>query len=83
MAAAIKVTYRKSAIGSSQRQRATLRSLGLRRLGQSRVVPDTPVFRGMIQRVRHLVATEPVQLPDESHEAAAGPSPAATIEAGA
>lgn len=62
MAAGLKVTYRKSAIGSRQSQRATLRSLGLRRLGQSRTVPDTPVFRGMIARIRHLVAVEPVAL---------------------
>ncbi len=60
MAAALRITYRKSAIGSRRSQRATLRSLGLRRLGQSRTVPDTPVFRGMIAQVRHLVSVEPV-----------------------
>lgn len=60
-AAMLKVTYRKSAIGHRQDQRATLRSLGLRRLHQSVVVPDTPVMRGMIQKVRHLVAVEVVE----------------------
>ncbi|MEW6045711.1 MAG: 50S ribosomal protein L30 [Bacillota bacterium] len=54
----LKVTYRKSVIGHPQDQRATLRSLGLKRLNQSVVVPDTPVTRGMIAKVRHLVVVE-------------------------
>lgn len=64
----VRVSYRKSAIGHRRDQRATLRSLGLRRLNQSVVVPDTPVTRGMIQKVRHLVAVEPVEANDEAGE---------------
>ena len=58
--AKLKVTQVRSEIGSKQNQRATLRSLGLRKIGQSTVRPDTPVFRGMIHTVRHLVRVEEV-----------------------
>ena len=51
----IKVTQRKSAIGRPQRQRDTLRGLGLRKLNQSRILDDTPAVRGMINKVSHLV----------------------------
>jgi large subunit ribosomal protein L30 len=51
----IRLTQRKSRNGSDQRQLATLRSLGLRRIGQTVEVPDTPQIRGMIAKVRHLV----------------------------
>ena len=51
----IKVTQRKSAIGRPQRQRDTLRGLGLRKLNQSRILDDTPSVRGMINKVSHLI----------------------------
>ncbi|MEC9465145.1 MAG: 50S ribosomal protein L30 [Myxococcota bacterium] len=51
----IKVTQRKSVIGRPQRQRDTLRGLGLRKLNQSRILDDTPAVRGMINKVSHLV----------------------------
>ena len=56
----LKVTQVKSKIGGTSTQRDTLRSLGLRRIGQSVVKPDRPEFRGMIQTVRHLVRVEEV-----------------------
>jgi len=56
----VRVTYVKSAIGYDQRQKATVRSLGLRRLGDSVIVPDNGAIRGMIAAVVHLVAVEPV-----------------------
>jgi large subunit ribosomal protein L30 len=49
------VTQRRSRNGSDQRQRDTLRSLGLRRIGQSAEHEDTPQIRGMIAKVAHLV----------------------------
>ena len=55
---AVKVTQRKSRNGSDNRQRDTLRSLGLRRIGQAVEVNDTPQIRGMIHKVRHLVEVE-------------------------
>ena len=50
------VTQHKSRNGANQRQLATLRSLGLRRIGQTVEVTDTPQARGMLHAVRHLVA---------------------------
>ena len=52
---AVKVTQRRSKNGADKSQRDTLRSLGLRRIGQSVEHPDTPQLRGMIHKVRHLV----------------------------
>ncbi len=52
------ITYKKSAIGYTQRQHATLHALGLRRLGDVADHADTPVIRGMIDKVSHLVAVE-------------------------
>jgi large subunit ribosomal protein L30 len=49
------VTQRRSRNGSDQRQRDTLRSLGLRRIGQRVEHEDTPQIRGMIAKVAHLV----------------------------
>ncbi|MFY9325417.1 MAG: 50S ribosomal protein L30 [Candidatus Nanopelagicales bacterium] len=59
--AELKVTQVKSEIGGSERQRQNLRSLGLRKIGDSVVKPDTPVFRGMVSRVSHLVKIEEVK----------------------
>ena len=49
---------RKSRNGADRRQLATLRSLGLRRIGQSVEVNDTPQIRGMIAKVAHLVEVQ-------------------------
>jgi large subunit ribosomal protein L30 len=54
----VKVTWVKSMIGSNQRQRATLRGLGLRRLNQTVELKDAPAVRGMIGKVAHLVRVE-------------------------
>jgi large subunit ribosomal protein L30 len=52
------ITQVKSSNGSDARQRDTLRSLGLRRIGHSVERPDSPQLRGMVQAVRHLVMVE-------------------------
>jgi large subunit ribosomal protein L30 len=54
----IRITWVKSAIGHDQRQRRTLRGLGLRRLQQSVELADGPAVRGMIAKVRHLLRVE-------------------------
>jgi large subunit ribosomal protein L30 len=54
----VKVTQFKSKNGSDKRQLDTLRSLGLRRIGHTVEVKDTPEARGMVHRVRHLVRIE-------------------------
>ncbi|MCK6556962.1 50S ribosomal protein L30 [Candidatus Binatia bacterium] len=51
----LKVTQVRSAIGSTERQRATLRALGLTRLGKSAVVRDNPSNQGRIRAVGHLI----------------------------
>jgi large subunit ribosomal protein L30 len=56
----LKITQVKSKIGGTSEQRNSLRSLGLRRIGQTVVKPDRPEFRGMIKAVRHLVSVEEV-----------------------
>jgi large subunit ribosomal protein L30 len=53
-----KVTQTKSKNGSDQKQLDTLRSLGLRKIGHTVEVKDTPQSRGMLHRVRHLVKVE-------------------------
>lgn len=57
----LRVTWTKSSIGYSERQKATIRALGLKRLGQSVEHEDTPVIRGMIAAVNHLVEVQEVR----------------------
>ncbi len=54
----IKVTLVRSAIGSNERQRATLRALGLTRRGKTVTVQDTAEARGRLRKVAHLVGVE-------------------------
>jgi large subunit ribosomal protein L30 len=58
--AELRVTQIKSKIGGTQGQRDTLRSLGLKRIGDVVVKADRPEIRGMVQTVRHLVTVEEV-----------------------
>jgi large subunit ribosomal protein L30 len=51
----VRVTQRKSRNGCDKRQLDTLRSLGLRRIGHTVQLQDTPQIRGMLHKVRHLV----------------------------
>ena len=51
----IRVKQIKSVIGYNERQRATVRGLGLRRIRHEVDVEDTPSVRGMIKKVSHLV----------------------------
>ncbi len=54
----LRITWVKSSIGYSQAQKATIRALGLRRLGASVSQPDNPAIRGMLYKVRHLIEVE-------------------------
>ena len=56
----LKITLRKSRIGSTPRQREVLRGLGLGRVDSSVVRPDDPAIRGMVFKVVHLVEVESV-----------------------
>jgi len=54
----LRITYVKSSIGYAKTQKATVRALGLNHLGETIVQDDTPVVRGMVDKVRHLVQVE-------------------------
>ena len=54
----IVATWKKSTIGYPEETRATIRSLGFRRLNQKRELPDTPAVRGMLKKVSFMVAVE-------------------------
>lgn len=55
MAARLRITWKKSAIGYKNNQKRTIEALGLRRLGHSVEQSDNRAVRGMITKVRHLV----------------------------
>lgn len=58
MAKKLRITYVKSAIGYNKRQKGTIEALGLRKLYQTVEHDDSPVIRGMINKVVHLVEVE-------------------------
>ncbi len=57
-ASQIRVRLRGSEIGGTERQRQTIRGLGLRRIGDERLLVKMPAVLGMIQKVAHLVEVE-------------------------
>ncbi len=54
----IKVTMTKSSIGRLKKHKACVAGLGLRRIGQTVEVEDTPSIRGMINRISYMVRVE-------------------------
>jgi len=64
----LKITLRRSRIGSTPRQRAVLRGLGLRRINSNVVRPDDAAIRGMVAKVSHLVEVEEAPAADGSPE---------------
>lgn len=59
--ARLRITYTKSAIGYNKSQKGTIRALGFRKLYQTIEHEDTPVIRGMLNKVSHLVTIEEVK----------------------
>ena len=57
----LRIKLVKSPIGYSQRQKDTVRSLGLRKMNHVVEKPDSDVLRGMIAKVSHLVTIEEVE----------------------
>lgn len=51
----IKVTLRKSTIGCTRKQIENVKGLGLRKIGHSRTLDNTPAIRGMVKKVMHLL----------------------------
>jgi large subunit ribosomal protein L30 len=56
----LKITLRHSTIGCTPNQRLNVQGLGLRKIGQSRELENTPAVRGMVRKVLHLVDVEEV-----------------------
>ena len=57
----LKVTLKRSVIGSTKDQRDTVVGLGLRKINHSKTLENTPAVRGMIKKVLHLIQVEEVQ----------------------
>ena len=66
MAAKLRVTQVKSTISHIARNRATIRALGLHRIGDTVEVPDNDATRGMVRAVRFLVHVEELADPGAS-----------------
>jgi large subunit ribosomal protein L30 len=58
MAKQIKVTLKKSTIGSTGSQIATVMGLGLRKINSTKTLENTPAVRGMVKKVMHLIEVE-------------------------
>ena len=58
MAEQVKITLKKSCIGSTKRVRATLIGLGLTRTNKTVIRKNTPEIQGMMRKVRHLIEVE-------------------------
>jgi len=58
--AKLRVKWVKSAVGYAKDQKRTIKALGLKKMGQSIEVNDSPAMHGMILKVRHLVNLEEV-----------------------
>jgi large subunit ribosomal protein L30 len=61
MAEKLRITLTKSPIGYNEKQKGTVRALGLKRLNQTVEHDDTPVIRGMIAKISHLLTVEEVE----------------------
>jgi len=59
--ATLKITLTRSLIGRPEDQRATVKALGLKKTNTFVMQDDTPVIRGMIRKVEHLVTVEQIQ----------------------
>ncbi|MDD4692150.1 MULTISPECIES: 50S ribosomal protein L30 [Eubacterium] len=60
MAKQLKITLKKSLIGRNPKQRATIKALGLRKIGHSVTVEDSPAIRGMIHKTDFMLEVEEV-----------------------
>jgi large subunit ribosomal protein L30 len=69
MAAKLRVTQTRSTISHIHRNRATIRALGLGRIGDTVEVPDNDATRGMVRQVRFLVSVEEVGANEEATKA--------------
>jgi len=59
--AKLQITLVRSLIGTSEKQRTTVNTLGLRKVNQTVVQQDNPAIRGMINHVSHLLSVQEIQ----------------------
>lgn len=64
----LKITMKRSTIGSKPKARAAMKALGLKKIGQSVVHKDTPSLRGQLRPVAHMVEVEEVEESGENQE---------------
>lgn len=57
----LKITLINSAIGSNEKQKATLKALGLRKLNHTVVKDNSPEIRGMVEKLKHLLTVETLE----------------------
>lgn len=60
----LQVTLKRSVIGSTKSQKATVAGLGLKKMNQARILNNTPAIRGMVKKVIHLVDVQEVEVED-------------------
>ena len=70
MPAKLRVTLVKSPVSHTERIRATVRALGLHRIGDSVEIADTPEMRGMVRAVRFLLRTDEPKTEEATSETA-------------
>ncbi len=61
MAKKLQITLKRSLIGRTPKQRATSKTLGLRKINQVVIHPDNPAIRGMIDKVKHMVEVKEIE----------------------
>ena len=54
----MKITLKRSVIGRPENQVKTVKALGLKKIGESREVSDSPAIRGMVNTVKHLLEVQ-------------------------
>lgn len=64
----LRVTLKRSVIGYNKKQRATVRALGLGKIGSCAIHVDSDTIKGMVRSVRHLLSIEELQDPVEVTE---------------
>ena len=57
----LRITLVRSPIGAPERQKRTVKALGLRKLNQTVDRPDNPAIRGMLEKIAHLVELEEIE----------------------
>ena len=75
MSPSLRVTLRRSTVGTNPSARGTVRALGLRRIGQTVDLPDDPAVRGQVRAVRYLVEVQEVAAAPSSDQGRASSTP--------